>query len=53
MPSMKAEVEWLNGSTVWFNDERFESLYSLWLFGQANDDAIRHEFEQAGRRVTG
>ena len=43
----KAEVEWLNASTVWFHDERFESLYSPWLFGQANEDAVRHEFEQA------
>jgi len=24
------------------------NLYTLWLFGQANDDAVRHEFEQAG-----
>jgi hypothetical protein len=24
------------------------SLDSLWLFGQANDHAVGHEFEQAG-----
>jgi hypothetical protein len=43
----KAEVEWLSASTVWLHDERFESLYCLWLFGLANDNAGRHEFEQA------
>ncbi len=32
----------------WFHDERFGSLYSPWLFGQANDDSVRHGFKQGG-----
>jgi hypothetical protein len=27
--------------------KRFSLSYSLWLSGQANDDAVRYEFEQA------
>src|SRR5467141_4813706 len=32
----------------WFHDERFGSVYSPWLFGQANDDSVRHGFKQGG-----
>jgi hypothetical protein len=35
------EVERLSESTVWSHGEHFESLYSLWLLGQANSDAVR------------
>jgi hypothetical protein len=42
-----AEIEWLNEATGRFHGERFESLYSLWLSGQTNDETVPHEFTQA------
>ncbi len=41
-----AEIEWLNEATCRFRGERFESLYSLWLSGQINDETVPHEFTQ-------
>lgn len=42
-----AEIEWLNEATRRFHGERFESLYSLWLSGQINDESIPGEFAHA------
>ena len=42
-----AEIEWLNEATSRFRDERFASLYSLWLSGQVNDETVPREFMQA------
>jgi len=45
----KRRPNWSGGDVV----PRFESLYSLWLFGPANDDAVRQGFEQAGPKKEG
>ena len=36
----------------WFHDERFGSLYSLWLFGQQMTMPSAAEFEHAGPQIT-